>query len=153
MPWTKAPPELVELFYAALPEDPAVERRKMFGYPCAFVNGNMFTGVFAELIMVRLPDEQRAELLAIEGAAPFEPMAGRPMKEYVVLPESVLRNERALKGWIDKARLPAPAAALTMPERLRTPRPPAPPALPRSVGRRSGGRRAALPLRSSHRER
>ena len=107
MPWTKAPPELVELFYAALPEDPAVERRKMFGYPCAFVNGNMFTGVFAELIMVRLPDQQRAELLAIEGAAPFEPMAGRPMKEYVVLPESVLRNERALKGWIDKAFLSA----------------------------------------------
>jgi hypothetical protein len=44
--WTRAPQQVVEAFGAALPDHPAVQRRKMFGYPCAFVNGNMFTGVF-----------------------------------------------------------------------------------------------------------
>ncbi len=42
MAWIKAPPEMIELFAASLPLDPATERRTMFGYPCAFVNGNMF---------------------------------------------------------------------------------------------------------------
>jgi len=46
--WRKSPDDLIALFYAALPEDPRVERRKMFGYPCAFVGGNLFSGLHAD---------------------------------------------------------------------------------------------------------
>ena len=39
--WKKSPPELVATFDAAIAGKPGVERRQMFGYPCAFLNGNM----------------------------------------------------------------------------------------------------------------
>ena len=66
--------------------DPRVERRKMFGYPCAFAGGNMFTGLHQESMIVRLGEAERAALLREKGAAPFVPVAGRPMREYVTLP-------------------------------------------------------------------
>ena len=74
----------------------------MFGYPCAFENGQMFAGLFGDGLFVRLGEAGRAELLAIEGAAPFSPMEGRPMKEYVVLPPAMLEDEEAVKGWMSR---------------------------------------------------
>ena len=62
--------------------------RPMFGHKAAFVNGNMFTGTFGKHVFVRLDEPSRAELLTVAGANPFEPMKGRPMTEYVQLPES-----------------------------------------------------------------
>ena len=46
--WKPAPPDLVSLFDRVVPADPAVERRKMFGYPCAFVGGNMVCGLYQD---------------------------------------------------------------------------------------------------------
>ncbi len=73
-------------------------------------------GTFGSDIMVRLPDEERAKLISEEGAALFEPMAGRPMKEYVVLPrawhndpEKVRKLLRRSLEWA--AQLPAKAPA------------------------------------------
>jgi hypothetical protein len=45
--FAKSPPELVARFGAVLDRlaSPAVTRRPMFGYPCAWVNGNMATGL------------------------------------------------------------------------------------------------------------
>jgi len=100
MKWKKSSEELVERFYAALPDDVRVERRKMFGYPCAFVNGNMFTGLHEERMIVRLPEEAREKLLARKGAAPFEAL-GRVMREYVVLPSATKAAERA--AWVQQA--------------------------------------------------
>jgi hypothetical protein len=99
----KSPPALVERFSAAMDRHPSAERRKMFGYPCAFVGGNMATGLFADSWMVRLPDTERAELLAVEGARPFEPMAGRPMREYVVVPPAIVADDAALDRWVGRA--------------------------------------------------
>ena len=47
MAWKKSPPALIETFDAVLPGAPA-ERRLMFGYPAAFVNGNMFMSLFED---------------------------------------------------------------------------------------------------------
>ena len=47
-PITKSPPELVAAFAAAVPQAPGVVQKPMFGCPCAFVNGNMFTGLFEQ---------------------------------------------------------------------------------------------------------
>ena len=44
----KSPPELVERFAAVMDRYPDAERKKMFGYPAAFVGGNMATGLFAD---------------------------------------------------------------------------------------------------------
>jgi TfoX/Sxy family transcriptional regulator of competence genes len=101
MAFRKSPQKLIETFEAAMPGAPA-ERRQMFGYPVGFVNGNMFMGLFGDVMHLRLPEELRIELIRI-GGAPFEPMPGRPMREYVVVPESVLKSSSKLASWVDKA--------------------------------------------------
>jgi TfoX/Sxy family transcriptional regulator of competence genes len=102
MKWMKSPPELVAAFDAVLPGPPA-ERRLMFGYPAAFVNGHMFCSLFQDAMVVRLDEADRARLLQQKGARPFAPMPGRPMKEYVVVPPSLHGDPAALRHWIDLA--------------------------------------------------
>ena len=53
--WKKVPAELAARFDAALPVVADVQRRKMFGCPAAFVNGNLFAGLHENRLMVRLP--------------------------------------------------------------------------------------------------
>jgi TfoX/Sxy family transcriptional regulator of competence genes len=92
-----------EYFDAVLPDDPRILVRPMFGNLAGFVNGNMFTGVFGDTIFVRLDEGGRTELLAIPGAEPFEPMAGRPMREYVVLPEAWRQEPERTRTWLARA--------------------------------------------------
>ena len=100
--FTPAPEAVVALFHAAVEGLPEVEQRKMFGYPCAFVHGQMLTGIFQDRIMLRLSEADRATFLKQPGAKPFEPMPGRPMREYVELPPDVLNSPAALKRWIKR---------------------------------------------------
>ena len=114
MKWRKSPDELIALFDEVLPDDARVERRKMFGYPAAFTNGNLFCGLHQENLVLRLDEKKRAEMTKA-GAATFEPMPRRPMKEYVVAPASLLKDRAALKKRIAQsleyvASLPAKKA-------------------------------------------
>jgi TfoX/Sxy family transcriptional regulator of competence genes len=99
----KSPPALVERFDTVAARFPDAERRKMFGYPALFVGGNLVTGLFSEQWMIRLPDVDREALLAVPGAAPFEPMAGKPMKGYATLPPDVVADDAALDDWVRRA--------------------------------------------------
>jgi TfoX/Sxy family transcriptional regulator of competence genes len=101
-PWPKARPETVERFHEAVAGIDGVEVRKMFGFPAAFVGGNMTAGMLRDTIMVRLPDDLRQARLT-EGWSVFEPMPGRPMREYVALPDDVASDVEALRGWIERA--------------------------------------------------
>ena len=101
MKFQKASPWIKELF-ASLVEGIACEQRSMFSYPCAFVNGQMFSGVFGDSLIVRLDEIQRAELLLEPGTQIFDPMGGRPMREYVQLTDAMLEDEEALLAWIRK---------------------------------------------------
>jgi TfoX/Sxy family transcriptional regulator of competence genes len=74
-------------FQRLVPDHPAVEVKPMFGNLGAFVNGNMFMGLFGSSIGVKLPEADRARLLAEPGAGPFGPEE-RPMSGYVALPPS-----------------------------------------------------------------
>lgn len=89
-------------FAEVLPPDGDVTRRPMFGNLAGFVNGNMFLCLFGDDIAVRLGEEDRAELLS-EGGAPFEPMPGRPMKEYVVLPRSYREDLSSSSAWVARS--------------------------------------------------
>jgi hypothetical protein len=119
--WRKSPEDLAAIFRAALPAGPGVERRQMFGYPAAFVNGNMATGLHQEQVIVRLPAAERKVLLAKPGARTFEPMPGRPMVEYIVVPPNLVVKAAALRGWIVKAV----AYARSLPPKIKKGRPPA----------------------------
>jgi TfoX/Sxy family transcriptional regulator of competence genes len=101
--WQKSPPELVAAFGALAARRPELAIRRMFGYPCGFVGGHMTTGLFADRWFVRLPEDARAELLGEPGAVPFEPLAGRPMKEYVELPARLVADPAAVDAWVDRA--------------------------------------------------
>ncbi len=105
--WKPASDEWVRAFDAALPED--VERRKMFGYPAAFVNGNMACGLHQDGLILRLGDDDRVALVK-DGGVPFEPMPGRVMREYVVAPQKLASKKAELKRWLERAV--AHAAAL-----------------------------------------
>ena len=99
----KSPPELVARFEASAERFPAAQRRKMFGYPAMFVGGNLITGLFADTWMIRLAADDLAELLALPGATPFSPMAGRTMKGYATLPPDIVADDGALDGWLTRA--------------------------------------------------
>jgi TfoX/Sxy family transcriptional regulator of competence genes len=120
--WRKSPEELARTFEAAVKPMPGAELRKMFGYPCAFVNGQMFAGLHQENMIVRLGPEERAAFLALPGASQFEPMAGRPMREYVVFPPEVIEAPGELSAWLEKgiayaAALPAKVAKAKAPRK------------------------------------
>ena len=89
--------EVVNQFYAALPDDERIERRKMFGFPCIFVNGNMAAGIFNQSIFARMNKQDLNDWLNNKKASLFAPMAGRPMKEYIGVPEAIIQNTNALK--------------------------------------------------------
>lgn len=126
MKWRKTPEELVNTFQASLPEDARVERRKMFGYPCAFVNGNMFTGLHQENLIVRLAEEDRQTLVNQKGAEIFAPFPGRLMKEYVSLPAAIIESSKELKGWMRRSleyasALPPKGAKKSVPAKKSAP--------------------------------
>lgn len=98
--WRPSPETLVQLFGRVVDPIVGVERRKMFGYPCAFVNGQMFAGLHQERMVLRLPVDKRGEFLKLEGAEIFEPMPGRVMKEYVVVPQALLDEPDRLTEWL-----------------------------------------------------
>ena len=74
----------------------------MFGNVAAFVNGNMFMGLFGAAIGVRLDEAGRDELGAVAGSTPFGP-EDRPMKEYVAMPLAWRNDADSTAAWVDRA--------------------------------------------------
>src|ERR1051326_7449156 len=97
--WEKSSQALVELLTAIAPKDTGVELKKMFGWPCCFVNGNLFAGLHKQNIMFRLPEKDQAAFLELDGAAEFEPMPGRKMKGYVLLENALEQDREELGRW------------------------------------------------------
>ena len=92
-----------EFFRAILPDDPRIMIRPMFGNISAFVNGNMFAGLSGNDLFVRLSEESRKELLEKKGASLLEPMKGKPMKDYVVLPKAWRNQNETTRLWISRS--------------------------------------------------
>jgi TfoX/Sxy family transcriptional regulator of competence genes len=91
------------LLRSLLQEETNVTLRPMFGNLSAFVGGNMFAGVYGDDLFVRLSEEDAAELLKNDGASTFEPMKGRQMKEYVVLPKPWRAQPAKVKPWMARS--------------------------------------------------
>jgi TfoX/Sxy family transcriptional regulator of competence genes len=89
-------------FLSVLPDDPAVEVKPMFGNLGAFVNDNMFAGLFGPAVGVRLDDMGHSELAAIDGSGPFGP-AERPMGGYLTLPAAWRNSPEVAAVWVDRA--------------------------------------------------
>jgi TfoX/Sxy family transcriptional regulator of competence genes len=103
MKWKKSPESLIRLFENVAPSAADVEHRKMFGYPCCFVQGNMFMGLHQDTLVLRLPQEERLKLIQDKKGKQFEPMQGRVMKEYVAISPILTEDKKGLALCIKKS--------------------------------------------------
>jgi TfoX/Sxy family transcriptional regulator of competence genes len=119
-PWEKPDETLVKLLdemVAGIEFDGPVDYRPMFGCPAYFTGGNLFAGVWQQTMMLRLSEEDRAEVAAA-GGRPFEPMPGRAMREYVALPPDMIADRDVAALWVRKAA----AYAASLPPKVKKPR-------------------------------
>lgn len=92
--WKKSPPELIAAFDAALAGEASAQRKQMFGYPCAFVNGNMAVGLHEDRVIARVPDEaDRLPCIIL----------GRRMKAYAAVNLADALAPGAMKRWVTRA--------------------------------------------------
>jgi len=86
MKFPKPSEEAKAAFIEMVPDEPAVTLKPMFGQLSAFVNGNMFTFLWGDELLVRLPAADVAALKK-QGGKDFSPMPGRTgMAGYVTVP-------------------------------------------------------------------
>ena len=80
--WPKSPADLVEHFATLVPDAPGVQRKKMFGYPCAVLGGYMFMSLHGEKLVLKLPDAEREQRVLMRPVelpqdGPAEPLETR----------------------------------------------------------------------------
>ena len=97
----KSPPGLITRFDALAALAGEAGRRQMFGYPTCVLRGNMFMRLHEDSLILRLADADTAEFLSRYPASVFEPMPGRPMKEYVVVPPTLVND--AVEDWVRRS--------------------------------------------------
>jgi TfoX/Sxy family transcriptional regulator of competence genes len=124
--WLKAPESLVKMLESAMQGVDCV-KRPMFGYPAYFINRNMFMGLFQASVFARLSPAQLMELRKkYPSLANLEPMPGRPMKAYYVIPEAVFSNPKSFTSLINKAAEHArslPEKPETQPKKMKRSKP------------------------------
>lgn len=102
MAWKKPSAELGRILAEALTGLEA-KSKPMFGCPAYFIKDNWFAGVHEDRLLVRLNEQDRAELWTHHPDAQlFEPMPGRVMKEFVVLPPAVVGDAKELLKWLKR---------------------------------------------------
>lgn len=103
---------VVAAYEAALPDDPRIERKKMFGMPCAFVNRQMFFGTFESTVVARIGPARVQERAGKDGLVVFTPMVDRAWKDYVQADGAAnadLLKDLAAEALAWTAKLPAKA--------------------------------------------
>ena len=124
--------EWTDAFDKALEGNTDVERKKMFGYPAIFVNGNMAAGLHSSGLVLRLNEGDR-DALQKKGGVPFEPMKGRVMTGFMVAPQDYVSKNAELRKWLAKSI----EHARSMPSKKSTSKPAAKSASPPAKRRRS----------------
>jgi hypothetical protein len=84
----KAGPETVERFETLADDLEArgAKRSKMFGMPVLKAGDKVFAGTFGDAMTFKLGPEDLERARSQSGVESFEPMKGRPMREWVLVP-------------------------------------------------------------------
>jgi len=61
-------------------------RSQMFGMPVLKAGGKVFAGTFGDAMTFKLGPDDLERARSLTGVEPFEPMKGRAMKEWVLVP-------------------------------------------------------------------
>jgi hypothetical protein len=79
--------EAEKLFHKLGEEIPGVKPGKMFGAACLKTpNGKSGAMFWKDCIVVKLQGDALKEAMSLDGVELFDPMGGRPMKEWVQIP-------------------------------------------------------------------
>jgi TfoX/Sxy family transcriptional regulator of competence genes len=79
------------------------DAKKMFGGVCYLLNGNMFSGVYKEFLILRLGNEASKRALELSCVKPFN-LTGRPMKGWVMIAKEGTNTDEKLEDWLNKAK-------------------------------------------------
>ncbi|MBF8248811.1 MAG: RNA methyltransferase [Bacteroidetes bacterium] len=74
--------------------------KKMFGGIAFMLNGNMCVGVHKVEMIVRIEPAETDKALAEKHTRIFDLSGGRPMKGWILVNPSGVKNEKALAKWI-----------------------------------------------------
>ena len=105
MPSSKTPPKMPKPGATTMKRfDALVEtftprgatRSQMFGMPVLKKGDKVFAGTFGDAMTFKLGPDDHAKALKRHGVRPFEPMPGRAMKAWVLVPVADARAWRAL---------------------------------------------------------
>ena len=106
-------PVMLERVEASLSSRP-VSSRKMFGTTAWFLEANrqMFASVWGDGVCVRVGAEEANNLVERGEASRFDPLGGRPMREYVVVEAEELAEDNELNAWLERGEAFAATLAL-----------------------------------------
>ena len=80
------------------------DQKNMFGGVCHLLNGNMFSGVYKEFLILRLGETNAEKALALPFVRPFD-ITGKPMKGWVMVEQQGFEADEDLKRWLDQAKV------------------------------------------------
>jgi hypothetical protein len=72
-----------------------VEVSKMFGMPCYKIKGKAFAGLYEGDMVFKLSGDEHMRAISLTGSRLFDPMGGRPMKEWIQV------SSKNMKHWED----------------------------------------------------
>jgi len=101
MAWKKNSPEAIQRFDKLVGVRGA-RRGVLFGCPIYQLGQHRYAILQQNQVVLRLSPKDAAQLIS-KGGRPFEPFKGRPMKDRIVVPETIAANARPLQAWVRKA--------------------------------------------------
>jgi hypothetical protein len=77
------------------------KRSQMFGMPVLKIRDKVFAGTFGDAMTFKLAPDEMARALKLNGVEPFEPMPGRAMRGWVLVPLAHAKRwpDLAEKAW------------------------------------------------------
>jgi len=98
------PPETVAAYLKAVKATPGAEIKEGFGAPYTAVNGNMYSMLAKRTgqLGIRLSREDFAAYMA-KYDTPFDSGPWSPPRDYVGVPAKLLKDTKALSGWLKKS--------------------------------------------------
>jgi TfoX/Sxy family transcriptional regulator of competence genes len=79
------------------------DAKKMFGGVCYLLNGNMFSGVYKDFLILRLGKETSKIAMELSHVKPFD-LTGRPMKGWIMVAKEGTDTDEKLETWLNKAK-------------------------------------------------
>lgn len=96
-------PKLQPVADRALLALPGVRKGQAFGLPGYFLGKKLLACLYVDGLTLKLPLAMAQDLLQQCRVAPFEPMPGRPMCEWVLIRPATAALLRARRAWLEAA--------------------------------------------------